>query len=95
MPIPLHITEVVEGGAPGFDAFAKKWAKYHGIPVKEFAADWDKHGRAAGPRRNEEMARYADALIAFHGGKGTDDMIRRARKHGLVVYIAESGRLKP
>jgi len=31
------------------------------------------------------MAAYADALIAFKGGKGTANMIRQARDRGLKV----------
>ncbi len=51
-----------------------------------------KHGKAAGFIRNEAMAQYADALIAIRangGSKGTDDMIQRARKHGLKVWVKE------
>jgi len=53
-------------------------------------ADWERHGRAAGPIRNQEMADAgADLCIAFpYGiGKGTYDMIERARKAGIPVEI--------
>lgn len=85
----FHITEVVSGGAPGVDALAEKWAEQNGIPVKQFPADWDRYGRKAGPIRNQAMAEYGEALIAVWDGKsrGTRDMIRRARKHGLRVFV--------
>lgn len=85
----FEITEVVSGGAPGGDRLGEQWAQDHGIPVRRFQADWKTHGNAAGPKRNEEMAQYGEALVALPGGKGTDDMIRRARQHGLPVFIVE------
>jgi hypothetical protein len=45
---------------------------------------------AAGPRRNEKMARRgADLCLAFPNGSsaGTDDMIRRAQRHGIPVEV--------
>ena len=53
---------------------------------KRFPADWDKHGRAAGPIRNAQMARYADAVALFPGGRGTASMRRVAEKAGITVY---------
>ena len=83
------ITEIVSGNAKGADELGEKYAKERGIPVKLFPADWTKHGRAAGPIRNEEMAKYADALIAFWDGKsrGTKSMINLARENNLNVMI--------
>lgn len=83
------ITEVVSGGASGADALGEEYAKHIGIPLKIFEADWNKHGKAAGPIRNREMASYADALIAFWDGvsSGTMNMIQEARNAGLKVYV--------
>lgn len=85
----FNITEIVSGCARGVDQTAEKWAWYNDIPVKKFPADWDKHGKAAGPMRNREMAAYADALVAIWDGesRGTKNMIHEARKAGLDVYI--------
>ena len=79
--------EIVSGCARGADRLGEKFADEFGIPVTLFPADWEQHGRSAGFRRNEQMARYANALIAFPIGasRGTRDMIRRARAHGLAV----------
>lgn len=84
----LEVTEVVCGCAAGVDEIGKQWAEGNGIPVKQFPADWQKHGKAAGPIRNREMAEYADALIAIWDGKsrGTANMIEEAEKHGLKVF---------
>lgn len=84
--------EIVSGGAKGPDSAGEQWARANGVPVRRFAADWMAHGRAAGIRRNEEMAAYVGkggALIAFWDGVscGTADMIKRARAHGLRVTV--------
>lgn len=63
------ITEVVSGGCYGPDTFGEQWAARQGIPVKRFPADWNKHGKAAGPLRNQEMVDYADAVIAVWDGQ--------------------------
>lgn len=80
---------IIEGGAKGVDRMAYYYAKDNGIPVKVFPADWNKYGRAAGPIRNEEMAKYGTHLLAFWDGKsrGTKNMIETARRYGLVVKI--------
>jgi len=83
--LTIGVTEVVSGGAAGVDSDGEAWAKSAGLSVKRFPADWKTHGRAAGPMRNSLMAAYADALIAFKGGKGTANMIRQARDRGLKV----------
>ena len=74
-----RITEVVSGGATGPDTFAVTWAKRSRLPCKIFLPDWKQFAKAAGPRRNAEMALYADELIAFWDGisAGTGNMIRR------------------
>lgn len=93
--IDIEITEVVSGCAPGVDELGQLWASERGIPVKRFPADWNQHGKAAGPIRNEQMANYADALIAIWDGKsrGTGDMIKRAKRRGLLtsVFIEQGG----
>lgn len=85
----IDVTEVVSGACRGVDLIGEDWAVCHGLPVQRFPAHWQAHGRAAGPIRNAQMAEYAEALIAVWDGvsRGTKNMIREARKHGLKVYI--------
>jgi hypothetical protein len=81
--------EIVSGAANGADKLGEKYANEKGYPIKQFPADWDKYGKSAGYRRNEEMAKYADALIAFWDGKskGTNHMIDLAKHYGLNVVV--------
>lgn len=83
------VSEVLCGGARGADERGQLWAYEHGIPVKMFIPDWDRFGKAAGMKRNIQMAEYADALIAFWDGEspGTKNMIAEATKRGLNVTV--------
>ena len=81
--------EIVSGTANGADKLGERYAIEKGYPIKQFPADWDQFGKGAGYRRNEEMAKYADALIAFWDGKskGTKHMIDLANRHKLKVKV--------
>lgn len=64
--------------------------------IKDRVNPWNKrierYNANAGFARNEEMAKYADALIAIQTAgptNGTQDMIKRAKAHNLKVYIFE------
>jgi len=80
---------IVSGGAKGADALGERYAKEHNVPVKIFKADWNKHGKSAGPIRNFEMAKYAEGCIVFWDGKskGTANMIQVARNNSLILYV--------
>ncbi len=86
------ISVVIHGAASGADEQAMIWAqmmaKAHGVKHAPFAADWGRHGKAAGPMRNQRMIDEGrpDFVIAFPGGRGTADMVRRARAAGLPVF---------
>lgn len=82
------IEEIVSGGAQGMDASGEHFAERNKFPVKLFPADWDKHGRAAGPIRNKQMAEYADALLLIWDGssKGSKNMKETMLKLGKPVY---------
>lgn len=88
------ITEVVSGCASGADNLGMLYATDNNIPIAKFPADWDKHGRAAGPIRNRQMAKYADALIAVWDGnsRGTKNMIdemNKLKKPVFIIWVGE------
>lgn len=84
---------VVCGLAAGADQLGAEWAEQNGVAVAEFPAKWVRPDgtpdRGAGFKRNLEMAKNADALIAFWDGqsKGTKNMIDQALQHGLEVHV--------
>lgn len=90
------ISEVVSGGARGADAMGERYAIEFNLPLKIYPADWNKHGRAAGPIRNQHMAEYADQLIAVWDGqsKGTKNMIENMNKLNKPVYVIWVGVLE-
>ena len=85
----FDITEIVSGGCRGADQAGELYADIHDIPVKKFPADWNKHGKSAGPRRNQEMADYADVLILLWNGesRGSFDMLTKAFYGKLKIHI--------
>ena len=80
---------IVSGHASGADALGERYAQERGFQLETYPADWQAHGRAAGPIRNAEMAEVADALIAFWDGqsRGTANMISLAKSKGLSVAV--------
>ena len=86
---PSKISEIVSGAAKGVDALGERFAFENAIPVKQFPADWNKHGKSAGPIRNRQMAQYADRLIAFWDGKsrGTKNMIETMKEYDKPVTV--------
>jgi hypothetical protein len=85
----LGDVEIVSGCARGADRLGERYAIERSHAIKRFPADWAEHGRAAGPIRNNEMAKYADMLVAFWDGKskGTHHMIKAMRKAGKRVEV--------
>lgn len=81
--------EIVSGTANGADKLGERYAEQYNYHIKKFPAEWDKYGKSAGYIRNEEMAKYADALVAYWDGisKGTRHMIDLAEKHNLKVRV--------
>ena len=81
------ITTLVHGAAKGADLLADELGYHHRVNVHSYPANWGQHGRAAGPIRNQEMLDKENPsfVVAFKGGKGTEDMVNRAIKKGIKV----------
>jgi len=86
----FEIDEVVCGMAIGVDKLGERWARTNGIKIKEMPANWNAHGKAAGPIRNREMATYADAAIIIWDGtsNGSRNMINEMIRKNKPYYIA-------
>jgi len=77
---------IVHGDAKGADSMADFYARSRGRDVIRVPARWDSYGKGAGPRRNAVIAALPlRLLIAFPGGVGTADMVKRARARGIPV----------
>lgn len=80
------ISKIINGDARGADRLSTRWADEHNrVETWLFPADWRRHGKAAGPIRNQGMLDRTtpDLVIAFPGGHGTRDMVERAMRAGV------------
>lgn len=77
----------------GADYWGERYALDKEYPVQPFYADWKKYGKAAGPRRNKQMAQYADMCIIFWDGKsrGSQSMMSEAAGAGIKLIVIEFG----
>lgn len=82
------LTEIVSGGAPGIDRLGEKYAFDTETQIIQFPAYWNKYGKSAGPRRNKQMAEYADALLLIWDGesRGSANMKSQMEKLGKPIY---------
>lgn len=82
---------IVHGDCPtGADHWADLWAKTYDYGVEAHPADWDAHGKFAGPKRNMEMVDLgADVVLAFpHAdSRGTKHCMKYAKEKGLRVEV--------
>lgn len=88
-----RIGVLIHGAARGADLLAQHWAILHSVEVRAFPANWEEHGRSAGPIRNKAMLVHGrpDLVVAFPGGRGTADMVRQAKKAGVPVAEDDGG----
>ena len=89
-----HIECIIEGEAPGADQLARAWAERHHVPVRAYPANWQKHGKAAGHIRNQQMLveGQPDHVVAFpmRDSKGTWDMVNQAMAAGVTTEVIDS-----
>ena len=79
---------VIHGGTRGADRLAGEWGKANGLPVIEVAANWDRYAKSAGSIRNAWMIEVCcpTYAVAFPGGAGTQDMIRKCQAKGILTW---------
>ena len=82
------VAVIIHGNARGADLLADQYARERSLKVIPFPADWNLHGRRAGPIRNIKMLTESrpHVIIAFKGGKGTAHMMKIGREAGVPVH---------
>ncbi len=88
----IEVLAVRHGAATGADTLADEWATDRGYVPQPFEAEWEQYKRPgknpAGSIRNGKM--LADgavvACVAFPGGTGTADMVRRCEAARVPVW---------
>ena len=77
---------LVHGGGPGVEKIAASWAERNGVHQVVCKPDWDRHGRAAPFRRNDELLNLLPkGVIAFPGSGITENLVDKARSLGIPV----------
>ncbi len=77
---------LVHGGGPGVERIAASWAEQRGVHQIVCKPDWDRHGRAAPFRRNDELLNLLPkGVIAFPGSGITENLVDKARQLGIPV----------
>ena len=80
---------LVHGGGPGVEKIAARWAERNGVDQVVCKPDWDRHGRAAPFRRNDELLNLLPkGVIAFPGSGITENLVDKARSLGIPVCRA-------
>lgn len=87
--LPAETKELVSGGARGIDSCAARFAKAHGLKLKEFLPDYEQFGKRAPLLRNLEIIDYADLVLAFWDGesRGTRFVIENCKKKGKPIRV--------
>ena len=86
---------IISGGAIGADKAGERLAMASpGVELVVMPADWDRYGKSAGFRRNEEMAKVGDKLLAVWDGKsrGTKHMIETMARLDKEYRVYVPGR---
>ena len=87
--LPDGITEIISGGAKGVDTAAREYALSHNIKLTEYLPDYRRYGRAAPLKRNTEIIKNADLVLAFRDekSKGTKFVIEQCNAHGIPIRV--------
>lgn len=87
--LPKATTEIVSGGARGIDRCAREYAKSHNIKLTEFLPEYERYGRSAPIKRNLQIIRYADIVLAFWDGKshGTRFVIETCKNENVPIKV--------
>lgn len=92
---PIQVN-IISGTARGADKVGESYCANRGCNLIRKPANWDKYGRSAGYRRNEEMAEIANACIVFWDGTspGTKNMIDICKKRKIPCKVVKYLELK-
>jgi hypothetical protein len=91
------IGALIRQATPGAESYAGYWAGLHGVHEIVFIPYLRRKGSFSDHERNTRMLTEGkpDALVAFPGGKGTADMVKKAKTYGLAIWKPFSPKSKP
>ena len=92
--IPEDTHLIISGGAKGMDTVAERYADEHNIEKLIIRPQYKMYGKAAPLKRNEEMVREADVVLAVWDGcsRGTQYTLNYAREQEKkIIEIIVNG----
>ena len=80
---------IISGTARGADRLGEQYAQEHGYRIEQVPAQWAKYHQGAGPIRNKQMVKTADAVLVFWDNEstGTRNIIECARAENIPCKI--------
>ncbi len=82
---------IISGGANGVDMLAEQYADKHRLSKMIMRPQYDRYGKAAPLKRNEQMVDMADEILVIWDGisKGTAYTVKYAQKQGKAVHVIQ------
>ena len=89
LKLPYDDVEIVSGGAKGVDTNGEDFAIKYDIPITIYRPDWDRYGKRAGFKRNEDIIKNCDICIAIWDGKspGTKHFMDLCKVYFKRLYV--------
>lgn len=89
--LPEDTTEIISGGAKGIDTCASDYALSHDIVLTVYLPHYEIYGKGAPLKRNIDIIKSADLVIAFWDGKsrGTKFVIDKCIDLGKKIKIVK------
>lgn len=80
---------IISGTARGADRLGERYAQEHGYKIEQVPAQWAKYHQGAGPIRNKQMVKTADAVLVFwdNESSGTRNIIECARAENIPCKV--------
>lgn len=87
--IPADIDTIISGGASGVDRLAEEYADLHRLSKCVLRPHYERYGRAAPLKRNEQMVEMADAVLIIWDGRsrGALHTLNYAKKRGKPLTV--------
>lgn len=89
---------IVSGMANGADKLGVRYANEYGVQLREFPAQWEKYGKSAGYKRNQQMLDEGKpnlVLVYWDGiSKGAKHMLDMSQRAGVKVQLEAYGELE-
>ena len=87
--IPSDTDTIISGGAAGVDGVAERYADAHRLEKMIVRPQYDRYGRAAPIKRNEQMVDMADEVLVIWDGKskGTEYTVKLFEKLGKEIRV--------